>query len=182
MTNAIQCFIFIVNRDGKVRPWSVVVTSGSGATQRHAEFTPSWHGLAQTHFPPWPRKTVWHSDISTKDHFRMACAPPNGLAAPFLFHGAQATPNRCGQHQPSAGHQQTRGEGHAEGQTVQNCVFTVRRHCDLSHLSHWSVFAANAERPKVHVCRSSVLPEVQSATIAVDELEWAKVFFATIIH
>ena len=25
---------------------------------------PQWHGLTQAHFPPRPRKTAWHSDIT----------------------------------------------------------------------------------------------------------------------
>ena len=25
---------------------------------------PQWHGLTQTHFPPWPRKTAWHGNLT----------------------------------------------------------------------------------------------------------------------
>ena len=39
-----------------------------------------------------------------------------------------------------------------------------------------------ASKKLVRMCRSSLSAEAQAATIAVDELEWAKVFFATTVN
>ena len=43
---------------------SIMGTANHPAPQRRAEF-PEWHGLTQTHVPPWPHKTAWHSDLHT---------------------------------------------------------------------------------------------------------------------
>ena len=39
-------------------------TTNHPAHQRHAAFTPAWHGATQVHFPPRPRKSQWHCDIT----------------------------------------------------------------------------------------------------------------------
>ena len=41
-------------------------TTNHPAHQRYAALTPApqWHGATQTHFPPRPRKSAWHCDIT----------------------------------------------------------------------------------------------------------------------
>ena len=123
---------------------------------------PQWHGAAQTHFPPRPRKSAWHCDITNVighahcPHTIEAIIPRDTANNPAHQRHAAFTPACFALPSGTAPRKRTFHQGHANP-----------RHCDITDVFRHTVCPHTRSNPITQYRQSSRSPATRRVCTSV---------------